>query len=75
MPLAAIAADVTSDSDLARSMLYRRLVEDTVNTPGGKPWGAVVLFGRFDATASDADLLGRLAKIATPPVRRLSPCA
>jgi type VI secretion system protein ImpC len=65
MSLAAIAEDLTSAHDLAHSSLYRRLVEDTVNTPGGKPWGAIVLFGRFGATATDADLLGRLAKIAS----------
>lgn len=66
-----IAADVTEADDLARSTLYRRLAEETVNTPGGKPWGAVLLLDRFDATAHDADVLGRLAKIgqaATAPI-------
>lgn len=65
IPLAAIAADVASDKDLTHSTLYRRLVEDTVNTPGGIPWDAVIFFGRFGATATDAELLGRLAKIAS----------
>jgi type VI secretion system protein ImpC len=64
MPLTAIADDLTSAADLAKSTLYRRLVEETVNTPGGKPWGTVVLLDRFDATSQDADIVGRLAKIA-----------
>jgi type VI secretion system protein ImpC len=64
MPLAAIADDLTSAADLAKSTLYRRLVEETVNTPGGKPWGAILVLDRFDATSRDADVAGRLAKIA-----------
>ncbi|RIK76269.1 MAG: hypothetical protein DCC68_19690 [Planctomycetota bacterium] len=63
-PLAAIADDVTAPGDLSKSTLYRRLVDETVHTPGGKPWGAILLLGRFDATSHDADVLGRLAKIA-----------
>jgi type VI secretion system protein ImpC len=64
MSLAAIADDVTSAADLSKSTIYRRLVEETVNTPGGKPWGAILLLDRFDATSHDADIVGRLAKIA-----------
>lgn len=61
--LAAIADDVTSAGDLSKSTLYRRLVEETVHTPGGKPWSAILVLDRFDATSHDADVLGRLAKI------------
>lgn len=64
LSMADVAADVTEADDLAKSTLYKRLVEETVGTPGGKAWGAVLLFGRFDATSRDADILGRLAKIA-----------
>jgi type VI secretion system protein ImpC len=63
-PLSAIADDVATAGDLSKSAFYRRLVEETVNTPGGKPWGAILLVDRFDATSHEADVLGRLAKIA-----------
>lgn len=58
-----VAQDLGANEDLTRSMLYKRLVEETVNTPGGKPWGAVLVLNHFDATAEDAGTLGRLAQI------------
>jgi type VI secretion system protein ImpC len=59
-----LAADLTAGDDLAKTALYRLLVEETLNTPGGLSWAAIVGLYTFDATADDADLLGRIAKIA-----------
>lgn len=59
-----LAADLSASSDLRRTALYKLLVEDTVETPGGEPWAAVVANYTFDFTAPDAVLLGRIAAIA-----------
>jgi type VI secretion system protein ImpC len=59
-----LTADTTGGDDLAKTALYRRLVEETINTPGGLPWAVVIGLYTFDATGPDAELLGRIAKIA-----------
>ena len=56
---AELAQDLSSD----RGGLFRLLVEETVQTPGGEPWAAVAgnyVFGRSDA---DIKLLGKLASV------------
>ena len=58
------AADLTAAEDLGSTGLYKLLVEQTVGTPGGRPWGAVAGAYWFDRTEADAMLLGRMAKIA-----------
>ncbi|MBI3862941.1 MAG: type VI secretion system contractile sheath large subunit [Planctomycetia bacterium] len=58
-----LAAGLAGD-DVSDSALYKLIVEKTVGTPGAKPWSALVgnfVFGPSDA---DAQLLGRLAKLA-----------
>src|SRR5262249_42324805 len=42
---AELAQDLTASEDLRSTRLYKLLVEDAVNTPGGNPWA--VLAGNF----------------------------
>ena len=50
--------------ELDRSVLFKLLVEQTIQTPGAQPWGLIVADFTFDATRKDAELLGRIGKIA-----------
>lgn len=59
-----LAADLLASEDLARTALYRLLVEGSSETHGGEPWAFVAGDYTFDTTSEDAQLLGRLAKIA-----------
>lgn len=61
---AELAADLNATDDLRATGIYKLLVERTVGTPGGKPWAVLVGNYTFDQTDADAELLGRLAKIA-----------
>ena len=49
----------------SKTGLHRLLVEKTVGTPGAHPWAAFVVLGSFGPSPSDAEALGRLAKIAS----------
>jgi type VI secretion system protein ImpC len=59
-----LAADLAEAADLRSTGIYKLLVEQTVGTPGAEPW--VVLAGNytFEPTRTDAELLGRVAKVA-----------
>ena len=59
-----LAADLASAGDLRATGMYRLLVEQTVETPGAEPWAVLAGNYTFGQTRGDADLLGRLAKIA-----------
>jgi len=59
-----LQADLMAGEDLSAGGVYRLLVEQTVGAPGGQPWAVVVGNYTFDQTAEDAQLLGRMAKIA-----------
>jgi type VI secretion system protein ImpC len=59
-----LAADLGAGADLSDSGLYRRLVEKSVGTPGTEPWTLLVGNYTFGPGRVDAELLGRLAKIA-----------
>jgi type VI secretion system protein ImpC len=61
---AEIEADVTGSDDPTHSGVYRLLVEQSVHVPEGKPWSLIVGDYGFGPTRADAELLGRLAKIA-----------
>jgi type VI secretion system protein ImpC len=50
--------------DLAESGTYKVLVEEAVESSGGKPWSVIVGLWTFSANVEDAALLGRLARIA-----------
>jgi len=61
---AELAADVGAAEDLEASQLYKVLVERTVQTPGAQPWAVVAGNYTFGPTAGDAQLLGRIARLA-----------
>jgi len=54
-----LAADLSAADDLQKSRAWRMLVEDT----GGDGWSVVAGNYSFAQTVSDAEMLGRLAKI------------
>lgn len=60
-----LRTDLLAGDDLSKTGLYRLLVEKTVGTPGVLPWAAFAVLGSFGASPSDAEALGRLAKIAS----------
>lgn len=60
----ALLGDLASRTQLSDSVLYRRLVTETVDTPGAEPWGAVLGLYTFGPTIADAALLARIAKVA-----------
>ncbi len=59
-----LAADLNAGEDLSRGGLYRLLVEKATQGPKGERWGLLVGHYRFDRTAADARILGRMAKVA-----------
>jgi type VI secretion system protein ImpC len=59
-----LLADLSSSADLRSTFTHRLLAGDTINSFGGEPWAAIVGNYTFAAARSDAELLGRLAKIA-----------
>ena len=61
---AELANDVLNADDLTQTRIYRQLVEQTVLTPGGKPWSVLAASYYFGPDAGDVSLLGRLSKIA-----------
>ena len=58
-----LAADLDRES-LKSSSLYKLLVEQALETPGGLPWSLIVGNYTFDGKTDDADLLGRVAQVA-----------
>jgi type VI secretion system protein ImpC len=60
----AVLEDLTGHEKLSGTGLYRRLVTETVDTPGAEPWGAILGLYDFGPTIADAALLVRLAKLA-----------
>lgn len=63
-PKDALVEDLRSAASLPGTSLYRRLVTETVETPGAEPWGAILGLYEFGPTLADAALLARLAKLA-----------
>lgn len=59
-----LAAEVMSSPDLRASGAYRLLVEKTVGTLGAEPWALIAGNYTFGPEREDAELLGRLGKIA-----------
>ena len=60
----ALVEDLSSHEKLSGTGLYRRLVTETLGTPGAEPWGAVLGLYDFGPTLADAAFLSRIAKIA-----------
>jgi type VI secretion system protein ImpC len=61
---AELSADLAVAEDLRSTGIYRLLVEETVETPGGEPWAVLGGNYTFGPSREDAELLGRIAKIA-----------
>ncbi|MGA8152316.1 MAG: type VI secretion system contractile sheath large subunit [Terriglobales bacterium] len=59
-----LAADLESAADLHETAIYRRLVEKSVGTPGAEPWTVVAGNYVFGPERKDAELLGRMARVA-----------
>lgn len=59
-----IAADLAAE-DLAKSGLFKLLVEQTVGTRGGEPWALLAGLITLDDSVADAELAGRFARIAS----------
>jgi len=61
-----LAADLAAaGGDLAASALYRRLVGQGVQTPGGEPWSLLVGDYAFGTSAADISLLAALGAVAS----------
>jgi type VI secretion system protein ImpC len=60
----ALVADLAGVDDLKDSLLYKRLVKDTVETPGADPWSVVAGMYTFGAGPHDAALVARIAAVA-----------
>jgi type VI secretion system protein ImpC len=62
--------DDLSSGDLAASVLYQLIVEQTVHTPGAPPWslvGGVYNFGLAQTDLALLEALGTLGRMATAP--------
>lgn len=59
-----LASDLSEAEDLRSSAMYKLLVEQTVEIFGGEPWAVIAGNYTFDRTLEDAELLGRMVKIA-----------
>ncbi len=62
---AELAADLASLEDLRSTGAYKLLVEQTVGTQGAEPWAVLAGNYTLDPDREDAELLGRLAKVAS----------
>lgn len=62
---AELSADLSAAEDLRSTGMYGILAEQTVETPGAEPWAVLAGNFTFDKTREDAELLGRIAKIAS----------
>jgi type VI secretion system protein ImpC len=59
-----LADDLKSVGDLADSKLFRVLVEDTQDTPGGEPWSVIAGNYAFLPVVNDVAALMRIGKLA-----------
>lgn len=59
-----LAGDLMNRDDLAASATYRVLVDQSLHVPEAKPWALFAGDCTFGPSVADAELLGRLAKIA-----------
>jgi type VI secretion system protein ImpC len=61
---AEMEAAFESAGDFPRSGIYKVIIEETVGTPGGVPWAALVGNYTFDQTPRDVAVLSCLAQVA-----------
>ncbi|HWR51597.1 MAG TPA: type VI secretion system contractile sheath large subunit [Bryobacteraceae bacterium] len=60
-----LAADLLPAEDLQDTQAWELLVESTVGTPGAQPWSVLAGNYTFDSSLDDADLLARMAMLAS----------
>ena len=65
---AEFAADLLGSEDLTKTGLYQLLVEKPAAKVDGQPWALLVGLYSFDLTGQNANVLGRMAKIAREAV-------
>ncbi len=63
-----LAADLRASDDLARSAIFRTLVEETVQSPGAHPWAVIAGHFAFGPADEDAEILARIGMIAAAAV-------
>ena len=59
-----VKADLRSQQDVRLTALYKLMVEQTINTPGGIPWAVIAGNYTFDFAGGDPALIERLSIIA-----------
>jgi type VI secretion system protein ImpC len=59
-----LAEDLEFSENLRSTGLYQRLVEKSIGTPGAEHWAVIVGNYTFGPSLKDAELLGRIARIA-----------
>jgi type VI secretion system protein ImpC len=59
-----LSRDLASSQDLSSTGTYKLLVENSVGTLGSEPWAILTGNYTFDSSREDAELLGRVAKVA-----------
>ena len=62
---AELAADLSSRENVRSTGVYKLLAGQTVETPGAEPWSLLAGNYAFGPSREDAELLGRLAKVAS----------
>lgn len=60
-----LAEDLKSAENLAETVLYQKLIRETIETPGGKPFAVVGGNYTFGLNIEDVAALMRLAKLST----------
>ena len=61
---AQLAADLTASDNLAKTLIYRVLADQTSGVPGAEPWSLIVGLYTFESSQASAALLARLAQVA-----------
>ncbi len=59
-----LARDLASAPDITSTGTYRLLVENSVGTPGAKPWALLAGIYTCDSSPDDTEFLARMAKVA-----------
>jgi type VI secretion system protein ImpC len=59
-----LAEDLKTAESLAKTQLYRHLIKETIETPGGEPWAIAVGNYAFSPNVDDIATLMRVSKIA-----------
>ena len=59
-----LAEDLRSASNLSETALYKTLIEDALETPGGEPWSLIIGAYDFSPNVDDAATLVRVSKLA-----------